>query len=128
MITHFIEATNGPNNWGKFMVGQFSPEEWALRSVVAPTDSLVGGRGWSVGHLLVLDLQTGEGAVFRIGGYAKADLEKHAIWVCPLYEPFLTWLYKQDVFDITKLPREVTFTLDEAPFEFQGYRRGGPGT
>ncbi len=125
METKFIEATNGPYNWGKFMLGRFTPEEWAQRSKV-DKGSMLGGRGWDHKHLLVLDLQTGEGTVFRPGGSAKADLNKHKIWVCPLYEPFLNWLYKQDLTDLAALPDEVTFNLTEAPFEMSGYRRKGP--
>jgi hypothetical protein len=124
METKFIDATNGKLNWGKFMLGRFTPEEWARRSTV-DGGPMLGGRGWDRRHLLVLDLQTGEGAVFSPGGSARADLNKHKIWVCPLYEPFLTWLYKQDLADLSALPDEVSFTLAEAPFAMAGYRREG---
>lgn len=72
----------------------------------------------------VLDLQTGEGAFFRPGGYAAADLEKHRVWVCPLFEPFLEWLYRQDLTDLGQLPRLVE--LPDAEFAMRGYRRAGP--
>lgn len=125
MFTKFIEATNRPNgNWGKFMLGRFTPEEWALRSVIDPERSLINSRGWEAKHLLVTDMQTGEGAIFRPGGYAVADLNKHRIWVCPLFEPFLTWLYKQDLADFDKLPAHVN--LPDAEFMYAGYRREGP--
>jgi hypothetical protein len=124
MKTKFIEATNGPRNWGKFLVGQFTPEEWALRSQIDPGRSLIGGRGWHPKHRLVLDLQTGEGAIFLPGGLASADLHKHKIWVCPLFEPFLEWLYKQDLSDIDALPAHVD--LPNAEFMMSGYRRQGP--
>lgn len=126
MITKFIEATNGPLNWGKFLVGRFEPEEWAQRSGVDLVDSrpLLGARGWAPHHLLVLDLQTGEGAIFRPGGHAGADLQKHRIWVCPLFEPFLAWLYKQELADLDALPAHVD--LPAAPFEWRGHRRAGP--
>jgi hypothetical protein len=122
MRTKFIEATNCPMNWGKFMIGEFTAEEWALRSQVDDR-SIIRGRGWSSKHKLVLDLQTGEGAVFSPGGYAKADLDKHKIWVCPLFEPFLEWFYKQDLSDIDALPTHVD--LPDAPFSMSGYRRAG---
>lgn len=50
--------------------------------------------------------------------------EKHKIWVCPLYEPFLEWLYRQDVRDLGKLPDHVTL---EAPAALWGYRRDRGG-
>lgn len=123
MKIKFIEATNGPSNWGKFMLGRFE-EEWRVRSAVAPATLLLAGRGWSPEHLLVVDLQTGEGSIFRPGGMAHADLEKHRIWVCPLFEPFLEWLYKQDVSDLDKLPAHID--LPKAEFQWAGHRRPGP--
>jgi hypothetical protein len=124
MQSKFIEATNGPQNWGKFMVGRFTQEEWMTRSAVEPERGLIAGRGWSRDHLLVVDLQTGEGAIFRPGGVAGYDLNKHAIWVCPLFEPFLTWLYEQDLSDLDALPAYVD--LPDAEFMMSGYRRPGP--
>lgn len=137
MKLKFIEATNraaGGINWGKFAVGRFEPDEWSYRSAVRGDEvfgipianrSLLAERGWSEQHLLVLDLQTGEGSMFRHGGLAVADLNtKHQIWVCPLFEPFLTWLYQQDVTDLDKLPALVEL---EAPSSMSGYRRGRGG-
>ena len=123
MKTKIIEATNGPANWGKFLLGRFD-REWDLVSAVAPETLLLYGRGWEPNHLLILDLQTGEGAIFRPGGMAHADLEKHRIWVCPLFEPFLEWLYKQDLTDLDKLPAQID--LPKAEFQWAGYRRPGP--
>jgi hypothetical protein len=123
--TKFIEATNGEQNWGKFMIGRFTPEEWANRSAIDPRFSLIAGRGWSRDHIMVFDLQTGEGAIFKPGGHAPNDLRKHAIWVCPMFEPFLEWLYQQDLTDLTALPAHVD--IPEAAFSFSGYRREGPG-
>jgi hypothetical protein len=122
MRTKFIEATNGPRNWGKFMLARFTIEEWARRSAIHG-GYLIAATGWTPDHLLVVDLETGEGALFRHGGHAKADLEKHRIWVCPLFEPFLTWLYAQDVSDLDALPAHVD--LPDAEFQFSGYRRSG---
>jgi hypothetical protein len=125
MQTKFIEATNGPRNWGKFMVGRFDKDEWARRSAVSGGKwPLLRAVGWSLDSLLVVDLQTGEGAIFLPGGFVPADLEKHAIWVCPLFEPFLVWLYQQDLSDLDRLPAHVD--LPDAEFAMQGYRRPGP--
>jgi hypothetical protein len=126
MKTKFIEATNGSMaNWGKFMVARFGPEEWARRSAIVEASwPLLRTVGWTGEHVLVVDLQTGEGAIFRPGGSAHADLEKHRVWVCPLFEPFLTWLYAQDLSDLDALPAHVD--LPEAEFAMQGYRRAGP--
>lgn len=124
MITHFIEVSNG-FNWGKFMLGRFDSEEWTARSAVEPAQPLIAGRGWTGDHLFVLDLQTGEGAVFRPGGCPRADLRKHQIWVCPMFEPFLEWLYTQDLRTIVTLPKSVE--LPNAESSMHGYRRDGPG-
>lgn len=125
MKTRIVEASNG-GNWGKFMVAKYD-HEWSRRSVMEqqpniPLLSLIGQ-----GHetVWVLDLQTCEGAAFTPGGYAAADLEKHRIWVCPLFGTFLQWLYTQDLataFDA--LPESVE--LPDAPFSLYGYRRKGP--
>ena len=122
-----FEVTNGPaTNWGKFAVGRPGNQEWGWRSRVDEESHrpLLGQLGWSPKHLWVWDLQTGEGAMFRHGGYAPADLEKHRIWVCPMFEPFLVWLYQQDVSDLSKLPKVIN--LPDAPFAVYGYRRPGP--
>lgn len=125
MKTKIIEATNGPRNWGKFLVGKFDIE-WKRRSEVATdlTMPLLGAIGWSDRHIHVLDLQTGEGAVFGPWGSASADLNKHKIWVCPLFEPFLIWLYEQSPIDLDKLPDHVD--LPKAEFAMSGFRRKGP--
>jgi hypothetical protein len=132
MKTKIIEAVQSkavPGNWGKFMV-MVPEEEWAYRSQVNTEFSgpLLSSLGWSFGHVWVLDLQTGEGAFFRAGGYAHADLEKHAVWVCPLFEPFLEWLYaryrENPHLDISDLPDVAE--LPNAEFSFAGYRRPGP--
>ena len=126
MTPKIIEATNHPNgiNWGKFLVARFDQNEWTKRSDISKTP-LLRSLGWSEEHLWVLDLQTGEGALFWPGGSAHHDLNKHQIWVCPLFEPFLTWLYQQDLTDLNKLPDIVV--LRDAPSALAGYRRPGPG-
>lgn len=119
MKVKLVEVTNGPNNWGKFLLGRFDTE-WEYQSAIDGR-SIIGGRGWDQNTLLVLDLQTGEGSLFRPGGSAVADLEKHKIWVCPMFEPFLTWLWAQP--DPFAIPAHVD--LPEAEFQWAGYRRGG---
>jgi len=124
MNTHFIEASNNKQNWGKFMLARFEQHEWNRRSEVDQR-FMLDGRGWTHQHLLVLDLQTGEGAIFLPGGSAHHDLEKHKVWVCPLFEPFLHWLWAQDTSDLSKLPNYVD--LPDAPFLMAGHRRSGKG-
>lgn len=125
MKTRIVEATN-TFNWGKFLLGQFD-REWKIRSVMpdAGDRPLLRQVGMAHDQLLVLDLQTCEGALFsvRSSGLASADLAKHQIWVCPLFEPFLTWLYTQDVGDLDALPGIVE--LEGAPAAMAGYRRSG---
>jgi hypothetical protein len=117
-----FEATNG-GNWGKFAVGK-PDTEWHWRSQIdAMNLPLLRQVGWGHDTIWVWDLETGEGAMFRPGGLAGADLNKHKIWVCPLFEPFLAWLYQQDLRDLEKLPRMVE--LPDAPFSWHGYRRAG---
>ena len=129
MKTKFIEATNG-FNWGKFMIARFEPAEWERPSAftghtaaVGRGSGLLGQIGWANGHTLILDLQTGEGAIFSPGGYAPADLEKHAVWVCPLFPPFLAWLWDQKGLDIMDLPDKVE--IPAAPPALSGYRHAG---
>lgn len=124
MQVKLIEATNidsGGFNWGKFMLGRFD-SEWERRSMVGDDRPLLSSIGWTRDHLWVMDLQTGEGAIFRPGGFAAADLNtKHQIWVCPLFEPFLTWLYQQDLTDLAKLPDLVQ--IADPNSALSGYRR-----
>lgn len=125
MKIKMIEATNvtaGGMNWGKFMVGRFTEEEWAYRSAIVPERSLLRTVGWTKKHILVWDLQTGEGAIFSPDGMARIDLnQKHQVWVCPMYEPFLTWLYQQDLTDLDTLPALVEIKNPESAL--YGYRR-----
>lgn len=128
MRLRFCEVTNG-FNWGKFAVGTFEGDELAYRSQLDATmgvqSRLIQGRGWGPEHRLVLDLQTGEAAIFRHGGHAPADMNKRRIWTCPMFEPFLTWLYRQPLASLDDLPGLVEFTEAEAPSAMQGYRRPG---
>lgn len=128
MRTYLFEGVQDigvPLNWGKFMVGV--PDlEWAARSEIDPETPypLLQQIGWTPEHIWVFDLQTGEAAIFRPGGSARADLEKHRVWVCPLFEMFLTWLYRQNINTLHTLPRIVA--LPDAQFSINGYRRLGP--
>jgi hypothetical protein len=127
MQVKIIEATNtkaGGINWGKFLLGRFDAE-WQYRSQIAGPSPLLWQVGWGPEHLLVLDLQTGEGAIFRPGGYAVGDLDRHRIWVCPMFQPFLVWLYQQDLSDLDKLPAVVT--IADPTSALSGYRRPGRG-
>ena len=137
MRTQFIEVTNedgGGINYGKFMVAQFIAFEWIRPSKISADAGLelplLQYCGWGKDELIVFDLQTGEGARFtpqkqkgdhRPGSYQLN--EKHQIWVCPMFEPFLNWLFEQDLSaDAPDLPIMVKFTENEAPSALFGYR------
>lgn len=124
MRTHIIEATNGPRNWGKFMLCFLTPSELEHHSPVSE-GRLFQDIGYNQRMVWIMDLQTQEGAAFYPGGSASADLDRHRIWVCPLFEPFLTWLYTQRLEDIysCNLPHHID--LPTAEFYLSGYRRGG---
>lgn len=121
MDVHFVEATNGPQNWGKFAVCRFTDDEWKVLSQVDGRP-LLAGRGWSREHTLIVDLQTGEGAFFPEWVH-KSDLDKHAIWVCPMFEHALLKILAGDH---DPMKTEPLIDFPDAPFEYAGYRRGGP--
>lgn len=135
MKTRFVEATQGVRgglNHGKFMVAAFDAEEWARRceldrEVIARDARLLSRCGWTDEHFVVFDLATGEGALFRAPGSARADLNSHRVWVCPMFEPFLEWAYgearKNPAGWFDALPALVE--LPDAPAAMQGYRRRG---
>ncbi len=123
MQTKLIEATDATEfNHGKFLVGRFCTE-WMRTSVIDRRNLLSSTCGWTPDHIVVLDLQTGEGATFRPGGIARCDLKKHRIWVCPMFEPFLAWLYTQDLTKLDALPDFIN--LGDVPTAMFGYRRDG---
>lgn len=135
MNLKMIEAHGNGLNWGKFSIGQLTADEWATRSEVpgpsqlAPHTLLQQIGFWTPDDswVWVLDLQTREGAWFHVGhGLAKADLEKHKLWVCPLYEPFLAWLYDNWPADGNLDDLPATVELPEAEAAFHGHRRPGP--
>jgi hypothetical protein len=125
--TKIIEVTNGNRNWGKFMLARMDTE-WERMSTIG-TDSvrpLLAQCGWTHQHIWVLDLQTGEGVLVRPDGNAHADLEHHKVWVCPMFEPFLAWLYARGDIIFEMMPDFLD--LPDAEFMMQGHRRPGPGT
>jgi hypothetical protein len=140
MKTKIIQAhTGNDGNWGKFLIGVLT-SEWDVIAenwkrindeiVITPMGvPLLSFIGLSTRHILVLDIQTGEGALFLLNRYgsAKNDLDKHYIWVCPAFEHFLTGLYQQEVTAETldDLPSHVH--LPNAPVSLTGYRRKGKG-
>lgn len=129
MKTQIVEVTNGPMNWGKFLVGTFD-EEWqrttALPGFEGHATPLLRSIGWGPLNVLVFDLQTREGAIFypHPSRNAKDDLNMHPLWVCPMFEPFLEWLYRQP--DVSRFPLPPHVDLPDAPFAMHGYRRDGP--
>lgn len=125
MKLKIIEAHGNGLNWGKFAVGQMTEEEWNTRSTVEEDNrQLMASIGyWSRDWLWVLDLQTGEGIFAPMKGRARYVLDKHKVWVCPLYEPFLDWLIENFRTDVDKLPSNVV--LSDAPASMYGYRRAG---
>lgn len=135
METRFCEVTNGIQNWGKFMLARFTAEEFAYESAVDIGRSLLGAMpisrkaggpaGWTPMTTWILDLQTREGVAFDLRGDAVADLNLHKVWVCPLFEPFLVWLYAHpDICrDLSKLPAHVD--IPDADFLIAGHRRPG---
>lgn len=121
MKTKIIEATNG-GNWGKFCLCRFDSEHQLKSSIDENNYNLLSSIGWNEKNIWVLDMQTQEGAAFVPGGLASADLNKHKIWVCPLFEPFLKWLYLQKIDNLDDLPNMVNL---HAEFAMQGFRREG---
>jgi hypothetical protein len=100
-----IEALGG-GCWSKFLVARFGPDEWTHRSAIKGFESLILG-AHDPRCLLVLDLETNEGALFSPHGNVRSDLRKHQIWISVLFQPFLVWLYEQAKvpdFDPSTLP------------------------
>ena len=132
----FIEASNNQVNYGKFAI--FAPDvaDHTYTCALPGYDTrrlLSWACGWTADDVLIVDLQTGEGARFdpiygRHRDSAAADLNRHRIWVCPLFAPFLTWLYAftgQHGLDwFNHLPAYID--LPDAPTDTAGYRRPGP--
>jgi len=120
------------------MIGRFEGQEMLRQSAIDARTPLLEACGWYGRPLpvMVTDLQTGEGVLLRLGGSAHSDLRKHAIWVCPLFEPFLEWLYREynevksslvgpTFWDAWFAALPAVVELD-VPLQMQGYRRPGP--
>ncbi len=128
MDTRFVEATNGFNH-GKFLLGRYNEPEMAEHCRVGGEFgqySVIRSQGFTRRDIWILDLATGEGAIFPLSGSGSADVHKRRIRVCPLYEPFVVWLY--DYVAKTPdwwnaLPRLVA--LPDAPSALHGHRRTG---
>lgn len=98
MKTKIIEASEPTNSWwGKFMLARFD-SEWTRPALISNGEPgarspLLSTLGWGPEHLWVHDLSVGHAVLLRPGGNPVADLEKHAVYFCPLMVPFLEWLY-----------------------------------
>lgn len=137
MQAKIIEASQGEKglNWGKFLVSRLPDAAYDYSSQLPGCEGIEGADrpllrriGFPARAIRVDDLQTHEG-VFFIDATDDPDrfvcqLEKHKIWVCPMYAPFLAWLGRQPLEDLDALPGFVA--LPDAPGEIYGYRRKGP--
>lgn len=90
MQTKIIEASTGIN-WGRFLLQRFEASERAHRSHFEPI-SIWKDSPPPQTALWVLDLITGEGALFDLAKPLEEQLAQHQVWVCVLFEPFLAWL------------------------------------
>lgn len=114
MITQIIEGSNG-RLYGKWLVGQLDERERNRRTCLPDFEgshsvwTFAGARklGADPDALLIMDLQTDQGAVFSPNGSPDTDLDGHGIWVCPLFRAFLRWLYAQEIGDVSRLPEFV---------------------
>jgi hypothetical protein len=123
MKTQFLEAS-GSMNHGRFLILEFEPSDWDVESKVSSGSVLASAGFWTWRPLFALiDLVTCEGALFDGRGVARHDLDSRRIWVCPMYEPTLEWLYRQKP---VALPLPGVVELD-VPGELYGHRRDGIG-
>lgn len=135
MNLKFVEAGHSVDggNWGKFALGRYTGAELTEPTQFPGCEGgrIVSLRGSGHHHLWIFDLATGEAVRFPIAHVQAFDahhfLAEHRIWVCPLFEPFATWLFgyisaQRDTWWDT-LPRIVE--LPDAPFALSGYRRPG---
>jgi hypothetical protein len=114
-----------PHNWGAFLVAVFDEIELGWRSRAIPAGVPLSEQlGWTREQAWVMDLRTGEGAMFTMGGDARADLEMHRIYVTAPFEGFLEWLYTQNLQQLYTLPPVVK--VADATFSIKTHRRLGP--
>lgn len=131
---HPVDENGFGGNWGKFAVGRWTGPELGEKTKYPGCEgqNIASLRGWGGDHVWLFDLQTGEAARFHTNNPIPVDvrhqLKTHKIWVCPMFEPFMVWLWGHirlhpDWWDT--LPRTVELPAD-TPFDFAGYRRPGP--
>jgi hypothetical protein len=128
----FLEVTNKAN-WAKLQLLQWEPSDLARPSLVQKGKVLLNAvqvrRGDAADPLtavFVRDLQTQEGCEFYPSPEAdcKTQLDMHRVWVCPLFYPFVSWLFANYQGDVTSLP-DLVELADSKKQEYQGYRRPG---
>ncbi len=132
---HPVDEHGLGGNWGKFGVGRWTRQELAEKTQYPGCEGqrIASLHGWGGDHVWLFDLQTGESARFYLNNPRPVDvrsqLRTHQIWVCPMFEPFMVWLWNHvtvaglDWWDT--LPRTVELPAD-TPFDVAGHRRPGP--
>jgi hypothetical protein len=122
-----IAEPRTPYNWGLFMVLVPDGNEWSWQSKVVPSlEPVLGNFGWTPQHVIVMDIRTGEAAIFNpASGQPKVELDEHRIYTSPHFKPFLEWLYAQDIEHLWQAPGVVT-ELPDATFAMRGWREIGP--
>lgn len=131
MKVKFIECED-KLNWGKFQLLQWEPSDMQRQSKVREgTPLLMAVEGQRVAGndplkaVFVRDLQTEEGATLHPAKEVdpKPQLDRHRVWVCPLFLPFARWLFANWEGDVATLPDIVE--LSGEVLHLQGYRRPG---
>ena len=131
MITHFVEVTDG-FAYGKFLVCRMTGEELSTWSAMpeAPEGQRLltygGRRRFNERTTLVIDLQLGTGLAWPLSDgligmrhYTREHFDRDlAPHVCPMYLPFVLWLYEQGKWargagDITEIPRYLDLRTAE---------------
>jgi hypothetical protein len=127
METIYIEATSkrtGPGQYFTFAVSQFTDLERQRRSQITKTTLLpMLMTNYQILH--ILDMQTGEGAIFRFRGDPEGDRLRHQIKTSPIFPDFLAWLYQQDVSTLSTLPRIVDLDRPQLAERDSRYLRKG---
>jgi hypothetical protein len=113
-------------NWGQFMVLVPDGVEWTWHSHI--TNSMTPALeefGWTPGHVIVMDLRTGEAAMYLPGdGEAAKAMTEHRIFTSPQFKYFLEWLYEQDVAHLYQQPNVIE--LPDVTHHLSGWRDIGP--
>ncbi len=133
-VGHPVDKDGLGGNWGKFAVGRWTVQELGEKTQFPGCEGqrIASLHGWGGDHVWLFDLQTGESARFYINNPVPVDvrsqLKNHQIWVCPMFEPFMVWLWSHIRLNPSwwdTLPRTVELPAD-TPFEVAGFRRPGP--